>query len=438
MAFLIVPQVTVMWGGTNLSEYELPNATQAEPLVYNVSVECGSDNQWPTGSMEWNPSGPAFEVYEKLVTSNQDDQIVVTYGYHNYANGPYVQFYFQYGGSTIQWGAEMKVTVSLHCKSSAKSAASRQSVSIDKAEKFKDKGVDMKQMIDDVNKTYSSSPQIKWTQCAEKDATEVKAKRVQFKDQTNGSFNQNVQKQLGNTMLLSNINSPGVQIPYAPYTWESQKGCGSVEQPGRTPDPTKRYGYILGPGIVTSFERKMEYTPPTQDKDPVAAQPSNPPGSKKGGSTESKGLPKDQKEAQQPPKKAVQNQSSPSNVKGVQYSENPNGPQKQVAMNEEEGVKMTADVFMCPAIVGIKPQDIVFIPSLKSGSDLIEDYKVTSVSYKQDGGTVGVSIQGTRSFKLSKPMNPQASQPFLEKAQSLDTLEAWEKYAWRERLGLPG
>jgi hypothetical protein len=121
----------------------------------------------------------------------------------------------------------------------------------------------------------------------------------------------------------------------------------------------------------------------------------------------------------------------------MEFSENPNGPQKQALNKEEEGVKLQAQLFMCPAIVGIKPQDVVYIPSLKTGSTQIEDYKVLSVSYSQQGATVGVSIEASRTFGLSKPMYPEEAKKFIEKANSLQTLNNWENFAWRERLGLP-
>jgi hypothetical protein len=104
-------------------------------------------------------------------------------------------------------------------------------------------------------------------------------------------------------------------------------------------------------------------------------------------------------------------------------------------MNEEEGVKMDSQIFMCPAITGIKPQDVVYVPSLTG--KIIEDYKVTSVTYSQDGGTFAVSIQGCRPYGLNTSMYPEEAEKFLQKAKTLQTLSDWEHFAWRERLGLP-
>jgi hypothetical protein len=96
------------------------------------------------------------------------------------------------------------------------------------------------------------------------------------------------------------------------------------------------------------------------------------------------------------------------------------------------------DTLMCPQLVGIKPYDIVYVPSL-TGS-FIEDWIVQSVDYSQNGGNVSVGIQATRIYGLGTPMNEEAANVFKTFAQTQGligenaTLESWEKYAW----DLPG
>jgi hypothetical protein len=388
--------------------------------------------------MKWNPTGPAYEVYEELVTSSQDTVIEVVFGYGAY-NGPKISFGFNYSGTEITYGADMSIEVALSCRLAANTANGRSSMSIDQTDgTFKDKGKDALETLNAINNGYTDARKPIWTPCAEKDAKEVKVKQVQFKDQTNGSVNLNAQKELGNKVLLSNIGSDGEQIIFAPYTWEAEKQCGGVLMPDIEPDPKKRYGYIIGPGIITSFTRKMEYAQESTDKTGTAGGTKVPPKPKKPKptpATTDTGMTPEEERSSKPNDNSVQNASSPSNTNGIQYSENPNGPQKQRLLNEEEGVKMNATIFMCPAVTGVKPEDIVFVPSLKG--DVIEDYKVSSVTYAQSGGVVSVSIQGSRTYSLNQPMYPEAAKPFLEKAKSLTTLDAWEKFAWKERLGLP-
>lgn len=442
MANLIVPQIKVDWEGTNLCAYTFPNDPEPQPVVFNVKVDMTGGTGWPTGTMSWNPTGPAFKLYEKLVASATEKTVIkVTFGYGAYG-GPEIQFFFNYSGTTINYGVDMSISVELACRQAWNSSATRNSVSIDKAEKFADKGVDAIQMSKELAASYSDVKPMLYNECAEKDAKEVKIKRAQFKDQTYGSVSSNLQKQLGNDIFLSNIGSTGETVAFAPLAWQGTKKCGQILPPpkgGAALKSKERYGYIIGPGIITSFTRKMEYAPPTNDQTSNVSNPTNPtqsntptaiPGQQKRPATEA------QKKATEPSKKAVNNASSPSNVKGVQYSENPNGPQKQEVLNQEEGVKMNAEIFMCPAITGIKPQDVIYVPSLDG--KIIEDYKVSTVCYTQDGGSFSVSIQASRPYGLNVPMYKEESKKFLDKAKSLVTLADWEQFAWRERLGLPG
>lgn len=441
MAQLIVPQIRVLWDGLNLCAYTFSGEPDPQPLVFNVTVDCGQDNQWPTGSMSWNPTGPAYDVYEQLVKSLKEDTVItITFGYAAYG-GPEISFGFNYSGTEITYGTDMAIKVDLACRAAWKSAASRNSMSIDNAEKFSDKGKDAVEVNEQVTGGYTGVRPLEYNDCALRDAKEVKIKQVQIKDQTYGAVTNNMQKELGNKVFLSNIGTDGQAIAFAPLSWQGQKKCGEILPPvsgASKVDPKKRYGYIIGPGIITSFTRKMEYSPPTQDKTSTSGNPKNPPQSNpkpQPPGQQTKPATTTQKKAQKPNAKSVQATSSPSNNKGLQYSENPNGPQKQQALNEEEGVKITANIFMCPAMTGIKPQDVIYVPSLNG--QIIEDYKVTSVTYTQDGGSFSVSVQGCRPYGLNSSMYPKEAEKFLQKAKTLKTLSDWEHFAWRERLGLP-
>ena len=99
---------------------------------------------------------------------------------------------------------------------------------------------------------------------------------------------------------------------------------------------------------------------------------------------------------------------------------------------------MSFQTLMCPLLVGVKPNDIIFIPSLKG--DYIEDWIVDTVSYDQSDGNVSISVSAKRTLGLGTPMNDKPAKKFLEFAKNRNlvgptaTLEAWDKYAW----SLPG
>jgi hypothetical protein len=122
---------------------------------------------------------------------------------------------------------------------------------------------------------------------------------------------------------------------------------------------------------------------------------------------------------------------------GTGFVENPYGPDRQNALNQENVSKLSLDTLMCPLLVGVKPNDILFIPSFTG--NFMEDWEVKSVGYNQSNGKVDVNIQATRIFANSSPMNKTAYDKFLAfaKQQGLiganATLENWDAYAW----GLP-
>jgi hypothetical protein len=118
----------------------------------------------------------------------------------------------------------------------------------------------------------------------------------------------------------------------------------------------------------------------------------------------------------------------------VASKENPNGPDRQNALNQEKGSELNFSTLMCPLLVGLKPHDILYIPSLKGG--FIEDWIVQSVGYSSQNGSVEVSVQATRVLGLGVPMNKTEGEKFLTRATSLGlvgtnaSLDAWDLYAW--------
>ena len=442
MANLIVPQVTIKWGDVNLSAYQLEGAKNPEPIAFDAEVSGISDgNSSPTGSIQWNPSGPAFKVFEGLVANKTKEPIKIKFWYQN---GPSAEFVFYYSGVDISYGIDMSVKVTLSAASAFKTNATTASASLNYAEKFDDKGKDALQVQKDIEKAYPNSQPVIWSKCAERNAKDVKIQNAQWKDQSYGAAVQNLHEQLGNRLVLTNIGGEARLVATCPFTWTAKEKSEPVEEPPKSGavKPEVRYGYLLGPNIVTSYSRTVSYSPPTANTDKKPTQSSSTPSGRRNnpapgaqGGTKAE---EENKKAQAAGQQGVQRSSNPSNKKGVKYSENKNGPEKQKLGKEETGIKLNATLFMTPAILGIKPEDIVYIPSLKKGSSQIEDYVVKSVSYSQQGGTFGISVEATRTFGLSNPMYPEEARKFLAKAQSFLSLDDWAQYAWRDRLGLPG
>jgi hypothetical protein len=309
--------------------------------------------------------------------------------------------------------------------------------------KFNAKGVDAYKASQDLWNSFGKPIPMKYSMPSKEAMKKIFLASWQHKDQTFGAIMKNHAAQVGDKIALTNISSDGQANQFGPFTYEGKEKMDSVKfppGPGQTPKGEQRYGYLIGPGIIDTFTRAMEYPSQTQGLDSSTTQPVNTPSKpeppKVPGAQPLKS-PQDQAKAQkEAQKRSVANPSSPSTVKGDKFIKNDLGPEKQQLMQQEDqGVKLQSTFFLCPALVGIKPQDIIYVPSLKVGDALMEDYKVGSVSYQQDGAMVSVSVQASRSAGMSNMMNEAAGKKFLEKSNSLKTIEDWTAYAWNERMG---
>lgn len=440
MAALVVPQVQVKWGKRNLSAYTLPGADGPQSIVYNTKVSLGE--QWPTGEFMWNPSGPAFDVYQECMSKEglKEDIFIRFY----YVNGPYVLFKFQFNGSEITYGNDMQIKTILACANSFKSTGVRSTAMEDYSKgKFNAKGVDMFKAAKDLDLAFGSPIPVKLSKPSEESMKKIFMLSWQHKDQTYGAIRQNLAQQAGDKLVMTNISSNGQANQFGPLSWEGKEKKDSVmfpPGPGGTPKGEQRYGYLLGPGIIETFSRSMQYPSQTEGMNASNTQPGNTPNKPKQpaipGAQPTRAQEQQNQAQKDAAKRSVTNPSSPSTVKGNSYSKNDVGPEKQQFMQQEDqGISFSTNVFMCPALVGIKPQDVIYIPSLKIGDAVMEDYKVKSVSYSQDGAMVGISIEATRTPGLNTLMNETAGEKFKQKADTLKTIDDWTAYAWTERMG---
>jgi hypothetical protein len=84
---------------------------------------------------------------------------------------------------------------------------------------------------------------------------------------------------------------------------------------------------------------------------------------------------------------------------------------------------------MVPILVGIKPHDIIYVPSLTG--NYIEDWIVADVNYGQTDGGVSVGVMATRIYGSGELMNESQGRKFQDFVKNkLKTLEDWESYAW--------
>jgi hypothetical protein len=254
-------------------------------------------------------------------------------------------------------------------------------------------------------------------------------------------------KQTGDKVTANNIGGASL-IVFPPYSWKDPKTGkepevlnGATElKAGQSPDPKQRYGYILGPAIINTMRREATLPPPqkTNTNTPNTQQfVTNTENSKSTPSQNPKpaatAAAQNQQTAAKPTSSPIGTANGRANP-GTGFIENPYGPDRQNALNQENVAKLSLDTLMCPVLVGVKPNDILFVPNF-SGT-FMEDWEVKSVGYTQSNGRVDVNIQATRIFANSSPMNETAYKKFLQFAKDKRlvgpnaTLENWDAYAW--------
>ena len=442
---LIIPRVEVYWGKTNLTMYgEGEFADDPQPLVYDVQVQMQDSNQNPSGGFKWNPSGAAWNVYQKFVSDQEKikDQIVIRFFY---ANGKSIPFVFVWAGQRFSYGNDMSVDVTLKTELDGFTNATIRSIAqaYDKDTKFTDaaKKVQKQYGLDEYKKLIRFSKQ------AEKDMDKATLKTYYAKDVTFGSAVSNLAEQNGNQVFASNIGQANNTI-LTPFSWEAQqKDPPEVVEAApdlQIPDSTVRYGFLLGPGIIDAIQRTMEWTQPqatTQNTPksqakPVPKDPAKPSSSQQN----PKASPQLQQEKTAKPTSAPIGATTAKPNPGVQNASNPDGPKKQEMLQKEKGSTLSAQMFLSPVLVGIKPGDIVYVPSLRTGAadTYIEDWIVTSVNYVQSDGEINVSVSASRPYGLGNLINEKAGKKWKEKARTLKTLDDWAEYAWPANLqGLP-
>lgn len=436
---LIFPRCEVHWGKVNLTCYSGGGPMANEPIVFAVEVHLESSNNGPTASMSWNPAAEAFKIYESFLSSAEKMKETITIRYF-YVNGKSISFRFVWSGQRISYGNNMTVTVSMTSELAGEVNANVRSTA-----QAPEKPVPFLDASKKLAEQHGQKPEVlAFTQQALVDNQKATLNTNYNSNATFGSSVAELQRQNGNGTMASNIGNTAKVVVYTPYSTEKDAPVdGSTIPPQTDPDPAKRYGYFLGPSIINSIERSMEYKPPQQTNTNVPTTAAKP--------TPSVAVQR-QLTSQQPPSapsaKAQENSqkattspiapSSGATSPTVNSANNPEGPTKQYAMEQENSAQLTASMFMAPVICGIKPLDVVFVPSFTG--DYIEDWVVQSVDYNQTDGGVDISINATRQYGQGNPMNSAGGKKFLALAKQKKlvgpeaTLEAWEAYAWPTTL----
>lgn len=436
---LIQARVRVVWGKINLSAYNGDLAfPQGEPLVYDVEVNMQAETQSPTASMKWNPTGPAMEVYESFLTNKElmATQIVIEFFY---SNGKRLPMFFVWSGQSIAYGNDMTITVKMQSELSGLVNANIRNIA--QADDSK-KGVTGVELVNYAQKQFGLAKYtdlVTYEDIALKDMEKAKFETNYASDSTFGAQIGNIAQQNGNMAMATNIGKAQMVV-YSPFSWSKDgvvKNAATDIPVGGFPDPKVRYGYILGPSLINTITRNFDWKPPqqTNSNTPNTQTRALPPRDKYGRFTAvTPAQPQNAQSNTLKPTEAPVGTSNGRSTPGIGNKDNPDQVPKQNALNEEKSSTLNMSTYCVPVLMGIKPNDIIYIPSLTG--KYMEDWIVQSVDYNQNDGKVEIGIQATRVYGAGSPMNQKQADTFLKFAKDNKlvgpdaTLEAWDKYAW--------
>jgi hypothetical protein len=393
---LIQPLVTVKWGDTDLTQY--PVGQGLEPVVYGVTVQIPEKDNVPTCELSFAPTPPGFAAFQKCVTDDKDKPVIVTMGY---LSGSQLKMKFFFTGLTFSTGIETSARVFLTV--ATKGAWTDNRISFTMTEKDKVTldafvSTELPKRLGDAGKDIK----VELAGQLKEDAPKIEV-QLNVIQQTPMQIVEGLARALG--FVISNgdtmLEGSPIVLSYPP-NYEPEKTADKPIVLGKQgePKPAERKVYVLGPGLVETFDREMKFTTSISGFDIGKSF-------KEPGSFDS-----DSKDILDTKTDAGKKKAEGTNAKGTTGNAGGKTPaqrgvkksadaEKEARAKKEQigNIKASTEFFMVPYVVGIKPRDFIAIPSLKLPCDYVEDWVVEQVTYAQtDDGGVRVGVDCTREF----------------------------------------
>lgn len=441
---LLVPRCEVYWGDQIISPSISENSNSSVPdvLVYDVNVSIQETGQTPSGSMKWDPTGLGFLLYEEFLRSYLSQTITVRF---YYVEGRSITFTFVFSGHVENYGNDMSLEIKL-----ASEVDGLVNANIKSTAKVDDKGLPLPETLSKLAISFGTDgvAPIGYTPQAKENLAKGSLVTSTYSEGTNwAETSRSLVEETGHLLSFLGIRNPAdpaaspyKSVVFGPYKTDKTP-IQELPSKSQYPDPEVRYGYFLGPGIINTLQKTSEWQQPQRNQTPIDNSQQKLPttGEKAYASESAQPKPTKPQESQQQARDRAAKAPGASGTgkkgrAGSRIEKNQLGEDNKKALQEERASKLSATVFMCPAITGIKPNDVIFVPSYKGV--FIEDWVVTGVEYSQTDGGVEISIQATREYGLGNLMNPTLGEPWRLKAFEKGlvgpgaSLENWTAYAW--------
>jgi len=419
---LIQPLIKLVWGSTDLTEFTVGSGP--EPIFYGVKVNLQEKDAVPSLEFKFNPNPIAFSAFLACKNDQVDQPIVLTLGYES---GNQFLLKFFYAGCSFSSGNEMDVTVYAISKTKGAWTNNRVNFTMKEPVPLEEFPGLVKEKCGDACKDI----EFEFVGKAAQDAPKIEIKHAAI-NQTPHKTVVDIARANG---MITSINPDGKLIIHYPYNLE---GENEEDKANASPKPTYngviRNVYVVGPGLLNVFNREQKFNVGQTNFDftnaftsPVAFEQDNPK------VTDTRTNPG----------------STPAEQPGGQSSGTTGNAQPTIAQSgtektaaslkdarsawaKESTTTCSASFFMVPYLVGIKPRDIVAVPSLNPDNPYYEDWIVESVTYAQDEGVnVEISISGKRPFPGEGRLVDDATDKAIKALIALNRdTKSWHKLYW--------
>lgn len=426
---LLQPFIRLEVGDFNLSYYDVNG--EKEYLVHSVSVDISSgDESAPTCSFQLAATPAGFEWFsgvgrELLLT----EPFTITIGYPGGSEFP---TQYAYAGLNLTTGMDPAITID--GTSAIKGTWTDNKISFTMEDE-----ISLLELPDFLKEKAGKGGEVLnfvWRGGAKEDAakTMIKLNRI---NQTPHTILTEQCKEHGMRVTTQDTALNGtVVIDYPPNKkGELEKDKPEVATGDETAVPAQRRVFIIGPGLMTNVTRKQQLNLGQASTGGAESPKSTVSSETEQKDSAQKGILSQQSPAQSSNKEGTTGPADKSKAKSETTTPNPNSKEARAALTQMLSTTMDASFPMLPNMVGIKPRDMVAIPSLISGPErYIEDYEVKSVKYQMDNnGGVTISISGERPFTGDENMLDEKSIADIQDlCDQMPTADSWNAFYWRQ------
>lgn len=429
IGLLLQPYAQIVWGGKNLSSYDDGSGNRM-PVAQNAKITLSKERAAPDCSFNIYPNPQGFQLFSELKNSNIDDPFEISFGYPN--STPFKQS-FKFAGVGLQTGLNPALGITGVSAIKGCWTDTRISYTMEEEMSLKEFPDFLKKQVGECAKDVK----IEFDGQALEAAAEIKIKHNQIQ-RTPHVILVNVMRAQG--MEVSVGSTAGQQativISYAfNLDGESERAQPNPAGGGaKDTSPTQRTIYIFGPTLVQDIKRTQKFNLGSNSKKAAASK-----NDVNVNETDTETVPQPQDAAPQSAATEDAGREAPT-IGNANPSDSQTGITEDGKLTKDARVKLSTiittevsmKVPMLPYLVGMRPRDILAIPSLKGPGSFIEDWEITEVTYQQGkSGGVSISLKGQRPYVGEETLMDEGSQAKVKAICSrLRSLEDWENYYW--------